>query len=189
MDAHMIILGIDPGLSGALCFDDGEARHIVDIPTFSLARNGKNKREVDAIKLASAWHEHRPRIGHAFVEQVGAMPGQGVSSVFAFGKSYGILIGILAANGVPVTFVAPKVWKKQLGVPSSKDGARARASELMPETAGEWRLAKHDGRAEAALIAYWGRQTLVSISSGVPLNPHRLPPADRAAKALAETAT
>jgi len=159
----MIILGVDPGLSGAICLLHSlEVAEIHDIPTFSLSRNGKNKREVDAVKLANMLGE--TVIGHAFVEQVNAMPGQGTSSMFAFGKSYGIVIGILAARGVPMTFVAPKTWKKALGVPASKDGARARASQLMPTNSWLWPLVKHDGRAEAALIAYWGVRTLNSIA-------------------------
>lgn len=159
----MIVVGIDPGLSGAICFDqDTLGRDMMDVPTFSLSRNGKNKREVDAVALAAGWRFNP--VGHAFIEQVGAMPGQGVSSVFAFGKSYGILIGVLAARGVPMTFVNPRVWKKALGVPASKDGARARASQLMPESAHLWTRVKDDGRAEAALIAYWGRRALQAIS-------------------------
>jgi crossover junction endodeoxyribonuclease RuvC len=160
----MKILGIDPGLSGACCVEDtatGE-RWVWDIPTFSLSRNGKNKREIDATSLAISLAKHYP-IGHAFVEQVGSMPGQGVSSVFAFGKTYGVILGVLAAQGVPITNVAPRAWKKALGVPAAKDGARARASQLMPQIAATWARAKDDGRAESALIALWGARTLNAI--------------------------
>ena len=160
----MIIAGIDPGLSGALAMMDartGELR-VFDMPTFSLSRGGKSKREIDVIGLANLIAADR-HPGHAFIEQVGAMPGQGVSGVFAFGKAYGIIIGVLAARGVPMTFVNPRVWKKALGVPAAKDGARARASQLMPASAGFWPLVKHDGRAEAALIALWGIRTLDAI--------------------------
>lgn len=162
----MIILGIDPGLSGALCLMGDVTHHseIIDIPTFSLSRNGKNKREVDAIGLSNAINEHLP-IKHCFIEQVGAMPGQGVSSVFAFGKSYGVIIGVLAARGIPVTYVHPRVWKKALGVPAAKDGARARASQLLPRLSAKWSRAKDDGRAEAALIAYWGIEALKRVAA------------------------
>ncbi|MGE5548417.1 MAG: hypothetical protein ACM33T_16045 [Solirubrobacterales bacterium] len=95
-------------------------------------------------------------IAHAFVEAVGAMPGQGVSSVFAFGKVFGLVLGILAANFIPHTLVPPQRWKRTLGVPADKDGARARASQLLPAHAGLWCRAKDDGRAEAALLAYFG---------------------------------
>src|SRR5215472_11819655 len=102
----MIIAGIDPGLSGALAFLDAASSmvlDIVDMPTLALSRGGKKKRELDAHALARLLVAQP--IGHAFVEHVGAMPGQGVSSVFAFGKSFGALIGVLAAVGVPMTFV------------------------------------------------------------------------------------
>lgn len=155
-----IIAGIDVGLSGALCLIDSFGTvHTFDMPTHALTRHGKNKREIDAHELARMLS---PPIGHAFVEQVGAMPGQGVSGVFAFGKVYGIIIGILAARSIPVTFVAPRRWKTALGVPAAKDGARARASQLMPDASDQWRLVKHDGRAEAALIALYGTNTLAA---------------------------
>lgn len=150
----MIIAGIDVGLSGAIVILDTEGSFVVsDMPTHALVRGGKNKREVDAhrLKQTLGW-----KIDHAFVEQVNAMPGQGVSSVFAFGKAYGVIIGVLATLEIPMTFVAPMKWKKALQVPASKDGARARASQLLPQAASQWPLVKHDGRAEAALIALWG---------------------------------
>jgi crossover junction endodeoxyribonuclease RuvC len=137
-----MIVGIDPGLSGALFFLDsgcpstGEA---VDLPVHVLTRGGKKKREL---------------------EQVGAMPGQGVSSTFALGKGFGVLIGVIASRSIPLTLVPPVRWKRALGVPKAKDGARARASQLLPEAAHQWRLKKHDGRAEAALIALYGARQL-----------------------------
>jgi crossover junction endodeoxyribonuclease RuvC len=161
----MIIAGIDPGLSGAVALLDAETGLVIDVfdvPTLALSRGGKAKRELDAHALAGALG--RDRIGHAFVEFVGAMPGQGVSSVFAFGKAYGIAIGVLATLGVPMTFVSPVSWKRSLGVPAAKDGARARASQLLPAAAHHWPLVKHDGRAEAALIAYWGLRQLGSLA-------------------------
>jgi crossover junction endodeoxyribonuclease RuvC len=161
----MIIAGIDPGLSGAVALLDAETGAVIDIfdmPTLALSRGGKSKRELDAHALAGALG--RDRIGHAFVELVGAMPGQGVSGVFAFGKAYGIAIGVLATLGVPMSFVAPAAWKRALQVPAAKDGARARASQLMPAAAHHWLLVKHDGRAEAALIAYHGLRQLGSLA-------------------------
>jgi crossover junction endodeoxyribonuclease RuvC len=135
----VIIAGIDPGLSGAVAFLDtatGAVLDIADMPTLALSRGGKNKRELDAHSMARLIAEHRP--GHAFVELVGAMPGQGVSSVFVFGKSFGVVIGVPAALGVPFTLVAPVVWKRALSVPAAKDGARARASQLLPASAYHW---------------------------------------------------
>lgn len=165
----MIIAGIDPGLSGAVFMMDAEGDVMgtyFDIPVHELRRGGKTKRSLDAHGLAAFLRDFR--IGHAFVEDVNAMPGQGVSSVFAFGMSKGIIIGVLAALGVPMTLVSPQKWKKALGVPAAKDGARARASQLLPSCAGQWPLAKHDGRAEAALIALYGIRAFDQIASGKP---------------------
>jgi crossover junction endodeoxyribonuclease RuvC len=121
-------------------------------------RGGKTKRELDAHALARLIGDRRP--GHAFVELVGAMPGQGVSSVFAFGKSFGVVIGVPAALGVPFTLISPQVWKGALGVSAGKDGARACASQLMPAAAHHWTLVRDDGRAESALIGMYGLRQL-----------------------------
>jgi crossover junction endodeoxyribonuclease RuvC len=129
---------------------------------WSLARGGKAKRDIDLALLADhieTWRDYWG-VEHAFVEQVGAMPGQGVSSMFAFGKSFGAVLATLATLKIPTTLVTPQKWKKALGVPAAKDGARARASQLMPQHAHNWPLVKHDGRAESALLAYYGAQTL-----------------------------
>jgi crossover junction endodeoxyribonuclease RuvC len=155
-----VIVGIDPGLSGALFFIDPRQPSVaqaLDLPVHVLTRGRKAKREVDVqglVDLLSA------ELAHAFVARVGAMPGQGVSSVLAFRKCYGIIIGVLAAHGVPMTLVPPGTWKKALGVPKAKDGARARASQLLLRAADQWLLVKHDGRGEAALIALWGLRQL-----------------------------
>lgn len=76
--------------------------------------------------------------------------------MFSFGKSYGAVLGALAALEIPVTHVTPQRWKKALSVRPGKDAARLRASELLPEHSNTWKLKKHDGRAEAAMIAYYG---------------------------------
>ena len=150
------IIGIDPGLSGAIAVFEGETLTIDDMPTHTVVRGGKEKRELDRAVLASFLRERESLI--AYVEQVGAMPGQGVTSMFSFGKSYGTVLGILAAYGIPTFHVTPQAWRKALQVRPGKDGSRLRASELMPQFADMWPLKKHDGRAEAALIAYYGLQ-------------------------------
>lgn len=154
------LAGIDVGLGGAIFFlqpgaTTGEA---VDLPVHLLTRGGKNKRELDIAGLAGIFAARRPQ--HVFVEQVGAMPGQGVSSMFAFGKCFGVILGVLAALQIPVSLVPPATWKRTLGVPKAKDAARARASQLMPAAARQWPLKKHDGRAEAALLALYGARQL-----------------------------
>lgn len=160
----MIIAGIDPGLSGAICMQCDGVFTVYDMPILALARGGKNKCEIDIHALARLFLNNR--VGHAFLEQVGSMPGQGVSSVFAFGQAFGIIKGVLATAGVPFTMVPPVRWKKALQVPAAKDGARARASQLMPAAAHQWPLVKHDGRAEAALICFYGLGTLHAIAHG-----------------------
>ena len=156
-----VVLGIDPGLSGALAFlDAGIDVDVVDMPTLRLSRSGKARRELDLANLARLIDERATSIRHAFVELAGARPGQGVASMFSFGRSYGAILGILSANFLPITTVAPGRWKRALSVPAAKDGARARASELLPRAAHHWPLTSHAGRAEAALIALWGAREL-----------------------------
>ena len=155
------VLGIDPGLSGAVAFYTPATGHleIVDMPVFRLSRNGKAKSELNAIELARIVDAAiAGRSAVAFVEQVGAMPGQGVSSVFSFGRTYGTILGVLAANYLDVQLVSPTVWKRHHGIASGsgKDASRAKATALFPLQSGLFARVKDDGRAEAALIALYG---------------------------------
>lgn len=153
----MAVIGIDPGLSGAIALlDDGDGIDVFDMPVLELARSGKKRREIDPTRLDDLIRSLRGN--RAVLEQAGSRPGQGVASSFAFGKGYGLVLGILVAHGIPYTVVHPTVWKKALHVPAGKDAARARASQLFPGSAQRWTRAKDDGRAEAALIALWGRR-------------------------------
>ena len=149
-----MILGVDPGLNGALAFLDVTAGSLTihDMPT--IEAGVRSKRVVDEAALARLIDPAAANA--AFIEKVGAMPGNGAVSMFGFGVSYGLVRGVVAANFIPVTLVPPQTWKSKLGVPASKEGARARASQLLPAFSNLWSLAKHDGRAEAALIAYYG---------------------------------
>jgi len=149
------LLAIDPGLSGALAVvDTGCALEIEDLPTVTVDRGGKAKRQIDVAALAADVRRLAPV--HAIIERVGARPGQGVSSMFAFGRSVGQVEGVVAALGIPITYVTPQIWRKALSVPAGKDGSRLRASQLLPAYAERWRRAKDDGRAEAALIGLYG---------------------------------
>lgn len=85
--------------------------------------------------------------------------------MFAFGKAYGTLRGVVAALGIPMTVVSPVTWKRALGVPAAKDGARARASQLLPDAAAHWQRVKDHGRAEAALIALYGLRRFAKIAN------------------------
>ena len=152
----MMYVGIDPGLNGAIAYFDAEKGHlsIVDMPTMEVKRNNKVKREVHAAGLA-----HMLAIGFevggVILERVGAMPGQGVTSVFSFGRSVGLIEGVLAAYELPVTIITPQEWQKAAKVRGGKDGSRLRACELFPNYAGLFALKKHDGRADAALMAWY----------------------------------
>lgn len=158
------ILGIDPGLGGALALlTAAGSLEISDMPCHEIERGGKHKRQVDVVALAGLVRTMAP--SHAVLERVGAMPGQGVSSMFGFGRSVGQLEGVIAALEIPVSYVAPQTWQKALKVPRGKDGSRLRASELMPAYAERWRLVKHHGRAEASLIALWGLTSRPAIAA------------------------
>ena len=151
----MIILGIDPGLSGALAFlnvEDG-ILDIVDMPTVSITRNNKTKNEVSAPMLASVIRARQ--VDSAIIEKVGAMRGQGTSSMFSFGRSVGMVEGVLAGLMIPVDYVTPQRWQKSIGVRDGKDGSREIAARLFPAYAAMFMRKKDNGRSDAALIAYW----------------------------------
>jgi len=150
-----MILAIDPGASGALAFFDPQAGtlEVVDMPTVAVARSGKLKNEISPQMLAAIIAARAPAT--AVLEKVGAMPGQGVSSMFQFGRGVGIVEGVLAALHVPTDYVTPQAWQKALNARSGKDGNRQRAAELFPAYAHLFARKKDDGRADAALMAYW----------------------------------
>jgi hypothetical protein len=148
------ILGVDPGASGAIAWwfpDEPLIVTVQDVPTV----NG----QVDAVTLARRVEQMRPNL--AVVEQVAAMPKQGVSSTFRFGTAYGLVLGTLAALKVPVQLVAPSKWKRHYGLGADKEQARALALRFWPGPEAELFARKRDhGRAEAALIARYGLRFL-----------------------------
>lgn len=155
------VLGVDPGLSGALALHstDGDL-NIWDVPTFEVMRGGKTKREIDHaglhLILLKAISISQGMLKIAFVEKVGAMPKQGVTSMFTFGMTYGALLQAVASVGISTEHVTPQKWKKEMNLRKGKDASRMRASELLPGSSGLWPLVKHHNRAEAALIAAYG---------------------------------
>ena len=153
------ILGVDPGLSGAMAMLNKGAVDVFDIPTTTRTVNKKEKRQIDPYQL-SAWLEiQRPLIKFAVVEQVGTMPGQGVTSAFNFGFTTGCIHGIIAACGIEIRTVPPQVWKRKYGLlGQNKDASRGEASRRFPQFTHLWQLKKHDGRAEAALLALYGSE-------------------------------
>ena len=153
----MRVIGIDPGLSGAVAVITGtDSLRVLDMPTMTVERNGKAKRQVSASELAEIIYILKSEDCHVYVEKVSAMAGQGVTSVFSFGRSFGMIEGILAAFKLPVTYVAPATWVKAVGRGQGKDASRARAMEIFPNNQTDFKRVKDDGRADAALIAYWG---------------------------------
>lgn len=152
-----MIVGIDPGASGAIAFFDPKAGtlEVHDMPVMEIERGGKTKREISPKLLANILHDdHAHNI--VWIEKVGAMPGQGVSSMFQFGRGVGMIEGVIAAEGLPLNYVTPQAWQKAVGVRGGKDGSRLRAVELFPKYANLFARKKDDGRAEAALIAWYG---------------------------------
>jgi crossover junction endodeoxyribonuclease RuvC len=148
------VIGIDPGISGAIAvFKDGKLHNLFDMPTVEIASGKTIKRHISAAHLCE--YLTRYEYDHAVVEKVGAMPGQGVSSMFNFGRSAGLIEGCIVAKNIPHTYVTPAAWTKAVGRAAGKDASRMRAMELFPTRAELFKRAKDNGRADAALIAYW----------------------------------
>ena len=149
------IIGVDVGLDGAIAMMNGtDLIKVLDMPTVTLDRNGKAKRQISIPELIEIINEFKPE--EAYIEKVFAMSGQGVTSVFSFGRSLGAIEGVIAARSIKSTLITPQTWQKAMGVSGGKDGARARAMELFPYQMDFFKRKKDDGRADAALIACWG---------------------------------
>ena len=153
------VIGIDPGASGAIALlVQGVLIAVHDMPTVTVERNKSQKRQVCPAGLSILIESLTgPYVTKAIVEKVGAMPGQGVSSMFSFGRSVGIIEGVLAAKQIPVSFVTPQAWQKLSGASKGKDGSRQRVMELFPREAHLFARVKDDGRADAVLIALTGQ--------------------------------
>lgn len=154
----MKIIGIDPGLTGAISLVSREEVVVFDTPTCKLRMGRKTKTEYLPLEMAEVLQSLAKSDCHVFMEKVHSMPGQGVASTFNFGKGFGIWIGILAALKIPYSLITPQAWKKKLmcGMPD-KDASRIRAQQLYPQAANYLNLKKHHGRAESLLIAHYGK--------------------------------
>lgn len=148
------ILGADPGIHGAIALlGTRGSLEIFDMPTIRADK----KLHVDDYTLARKIDAFgKNYIETAFIERVHAMPKNGAVSMFSFGTSYGILRGVIAASFIPAVLVTPQSWKKDLGITSDKKQSLAKARELFPEYLHLFSRQKDDGRAEAALLAYYG---------------------------------
>jgi len=150
-----MILAIDPGASGALAFfnPDAGTLEIIDMPVVEVKRGQKMKKEISSQMLAAIIKARKPSV--AIVELVHSRPGQGVSSMFSFGRGCGQCEGVLAALEIPITYITPLGWQKAVNARSGKDGNRQRAAELFPAYTHLFARKKDDGRADAALMAWW----------------------------------
>ena len=159
----MIIIGIDPGLSGSICFfENGKILDVVEMPTMTDGK--KNKKQVNGSQI---YNEILKKISHldksdvkVVIEQVSAMPGQGVTSMFNFGQSFGVLKGICSAMQLPVYFVRPAKWKKYFNlINSEKDASRTRAIEIFPYFSSQLSKKKDSNKADAILISSFFYET------------------------------
>lgn len=148
-----VVLGIDPGCSGALVLVTEQGGYIDHLPMPTIKVGTKSRVNGAAV---SAWLRQYG-ITHAYLEQVGAMPGQGTASMFTFGHAAGVAEGILQGLNIPYTLVTPQAWKKSAGlIGSDKDAARSRAIQLYPELRALDAKAKGQAIADALLIARFG---------------------------------
>mgnify|MGYP001245095394 CR=1 FL=1 len=159
----MLIIGIDPGISGSICFfKDGKILDVIEMPTMTEGK--KNKKQVNGSQI---YNEIFKRVNEletsdirVIVEQVSAMPGQGVTSMFNFGQSFGILKGICSAMQLPIYFVRPAKWKKYFNlINSEKDASRTRAIEIFPHFSSQLSKKKDANKADAILIASFYYET------------------------------
>ena len=159
----MFIIGIDPGISGALCFmEHGKIIDVIDMP--SMADGKKNKNQLNSAQLVNIIKRHILPNKETFVivEQVSAMPGQGVTSMFNFGQSFGILKGICSAMNLPMYFVRPAKWKKYFSlINASKDASRTKAIEIFPYFSVNLSKKKDANKADAILIASYFEETFI----------------------------
>ena len=162
----MLIIGIDPGVSGSICFfKDGKILDVIEMPIMNEGK--KNKKQVNGAQI---YNEIIQRIDNTsgtktrvVIEHVTAMPGQGVTSMFNFGQSFGILKGVCSAMRLPMFFVRPAKWKKYYNlINSEKDASRTRAIEIFPNFSSQLSKKKDSNKADAILIASFYYETYKS---------------------------
>ena len=159
----MLIIGIDPGISGSICFfQNGKIIDVVEMPTMTEGK--KNKKQVNGSQIFNEILSRIKKLDKkdvkVIIEQVSAMPGQGVTSMFNFGQSFGILKGICSAMQLPMYFVRPAKWKKYFNlINSEKDASRTRAIEIFPYFSGQLSRKKDSNKADAILIASFYYET------------------------------
>tara|TARA_B100000963_G_C22381087_1_gene560173 strand:- start:69 stop:566 length:498 start_codon:yes stop_codon:yes gene_type:complete len=159
----MIIVGIDPGIAGAICFfSKGNVIDVIDMPT--MAEGKKNKKQVNGRQIFNEIKSIKNKFSNeslcVVVEQVSAMPGQGVTSMFNFGQSFGLIKGICSAMELPIFYVRPAKWKKYFNlINSEKDASRTKAIEIFPKISHKLSRKKDNNKADAILIAQYFENT------------------------------
>ena len=157
----MKIIGIDPGLSGAIAIlENNKVLNIFEIPVMSEGK--KNKRQLNSAQLVKLLKDNISEKDEVsvVVEQVNAMPGQGVTSMFNFGQTFGAIKGVCAALSLPIFFVRPSKWKKHFElINSSKDSSRTKAIEMYPSLSGDLAKKKDVNKSDAILIARFYSET------------------------------
>ena len=159
----MFIIGIDPGISGAICFfENGKIIEIIDMPIMNDGK--KNKKQVNGAQIYNEIYKQIKNIPkheiNVVLEQVSAMPGQGVTSMFNFGQSFGVIKGICAAMRLPLHFVRPAKWKKYFNLLNSeKQASRTKAIEIFPDISHKLSKKKDINKADAILIASFFNNT------------------------------
>lgn len=163
----VIIIACDPGLTGALCFNDWKQGRleIVPMPTLQREIKGRKLRSVidEGEVLSTLQAFSAMGATHLFIEAVGGMPGQSAPAAFNFGQGYGAVRMAALACGLAIEAIPSSVWKQALKVPKDKHAARQRASEMIPTHRHLWSLAKHDGLAEAALLSLYGQRWIAGV--------------------------
>ena len=159
----MLIIGIDPGINGAICFfENGEVKEVIDMPTMQDGK--KNKRQINGNQIFNEISSRIEKINkknvNVVVEQVSAMPGQGVTSMFNFGQSFGVIKGICAAMQLSIFFVRPAKWKKNFDlINTEKDASRTKAIEMFPKISCYLSKKKDSNKADAILISSFYYET------------------------------
>lgn len=161
-----MILAADPGLTGAFASYDAGVVQVTDMPTYTAAAGARqtDRKFIDPAQVVSVLEGYY-MLGcdTLVIELVGGIPGQAASSAFTFGHGVGVIIGAAIHIGYRIERVAASTWKSAMRCPKDKRAARARASELLPAYSGLWPLQKHDGRAEAAMLAMYGDKVFGSL--------------------------
>ena len=159
----MLVIGIDPGISGAICFfENGEIKDVIDMPV--MADGKKNKRQINGAQIYNEIFVRTKNLSKknifVIVEQVSAMPGQGVTSMFNFGQSFGVIKGICSAMQLSTQFVRPVKWKKYFNLlKTEKEASRSKAIEIFPYISSKLSRKKDSNRADAILIASYFNNT------------------------------